>query len=155
VDETGDKEKENADTPTPARHKSVSSAAKEPKRFSLAPLSMDHFDDSEWSSWETPAKSPRWSGSTANGDLISFPDETGATSTSPKRTPPGTRLRDASPAATASTPAPINLEEYLPPVLNKLTPSNLKKTASDFMKEWEKSLSPPPTETAGQQSRAD
>lgn len=83
VDETGNKDKENADTPTPARHKSVSRAAKHNKRFSLTPLSMDHFDDSEWSSWEAPAKSPRWSGSTANGDLISFPDETGATSTSP------------------------------------------------------------------------
>lgn len=28
-------------------------------------------------------------------------------------------------------------------MLNRLTPSNLKKTASDFMREWEKSLSPP------------
>jgi hypothetical protein len=34
------------------------------------------------------------------------------------------------------------LEELLPPVLNRLTPSNLKETASNFMKEWEKSLSP-------------
>ncbi|RKU42066.1 hypothetical protein DL546_003692 [Coniochaeta pulveracea] len=80
---TDDKDKENGDTPTQARHKSVSKAAKHTKRFSLTPLSMDHFDDSEWSSWETPAKSPRWSGSTANGDLISFPDETVPTTTSP------------------------------------------------------------------------
>lgn len=29
-------------------------------------------------------------------------------------------------------------------MLNRLTPSNLKKTASDFMKEWERSLSPLP-----------
>jgi hypothetical protein len=35
------------------------------------------------------------------------------------------------------------LEELLPPVLNRLTPSNIKRTAADFMKEWERSLSPP------------
>lgn len=35
------------------------------------------------------------------------------------------------------------LEELLPPVLNKLTPSNIKKMGSEFMKEWERSLSPP------------
>jgi len=32
-----------------------------------------------------------------------------------------------------------------PAALNRLTPGNIKKSASDFMKEWEKSLSPPPT----------
>jgi hypothetical protein len=30
-------------------------------------------------------------------------------------------------------------------VLNKLTPSNIKRAAGDFMKEWERSLSPPDT----------
>lgn len=76
-DETLEKEKENIDRPNlPARHKSLSSKiAKHAKRFSLTPLSMDAFDDDSWSSWETPAKSPRWSGSTVNGDLIAVPDD--------------------------------------------------------------------------------
>jgi hypothetical protein len=76
-DETSEKEKENVEASTlPARSKSLSKTAKHTKRFSLTPLSMDTFDDDDsWSSWETPAKSPRWSGSTVNGDLISVPDE--------------------------------------------------------------------------------
>ncbi len=57
------------------------------------------------------------------------------------------RLRNQSPATPSS--ANNKLEELLPPVLNHLTPSNLKKTASNFMKEWEKSLSPPPQEAGG------
>jgi hypothetical protein len=32
-----------------------------------------------------------------------------------------------------------------PSALKGLTPGNIKKTASDFMKEWEKSLATPPT----------
>lgn len=44
------------------------------------------------------------------------------------------------------SPSPTSIkrfEELLPPVLNRLTPSNIKRTAADFMKEWERSLSPP------------
>lgn len=62
-----------------------------------------------------------------------------------------TRYRDQKPSTnrrsslhSPSSPSGNKLEELLPPVLNRLTPSNLKKTASDFMKEWEKSLSSPP-----------
>lgn len=61
------------------------------------------------------------------------------------------RLGDHSPSPlspTPGTPSGNKLEELLPPVLNRLTPSNLKKTASHFMKEWEKSLSPPPGQEA-------
>jgi hypothetical protein len=35
-------------------------------------------------------------------------------------------------------------EEIPWPALNNLTPSNLKRTASAIMKEWEKSITPPP-----------
>ena len=47
----------------------------------------------------------------------------------------------------ASAGAPGKLEELLPPMLNRLTPSNLKKHASDFLTEWEKSLTTPPSQT--------
>ena len=49
--------------------------------------------------------------------------------------------------ATFEKPSPSpKLEELLPPMLNRLTPANLKRTASDLMKEWEKSLLPPTPE---------
>lgn len=46
--------------------------SKRAKHFSWTPLTVDHFDDSDWSNWESPqpAASPRWSGTTINGDII-------------------------------------------------------------------------------------
>jgi hypothetical protein len=41
-----------------------------------------------------------------------------------------------------SSPSAHKLEELLPPMLNRLAPSNLKKATSDLMKEWERSLYP-------------
>lgn len=37
------------------------------------------------------------------------------------------------------------LEEILPNVVNRLSPSNIKRTANNLMTEWEKSLVPPET----------
>ncbi len=51
--------------------------------------------------------------------------------------------RSPSPPAAAgvvSSLSPKKLEDLLPQALNRLTPSNIKRTASDFMKEWERSL---------------
>jgi hypothetical protein len=45
-------------------------------------------------------------------------------------------------AATPGT-SPKKLEDLIPQALNRLTPSNIKRTAADFMKEWERSLSAP------------
>lgn len=42
----------------------------------------------------------------------------------------------------ASSPSSNKLEELLPPMLNQLTPSNLKRATSNLMKEWERSLYP-------------
>lgn len=47
--------------------------SKRTKHFSWTPLTVDSFDDSDWSNWDTPsqsAASPRWSGTTVNGDII-------------------------------------------------------------------------------------
>ncbi|CAK7263222.1 hypothetical protein SEPCBS119000_000387 [Sporothrix epigloea] len=52
--------------------------SKDAKRFSWTPLTVDAYDDNDWSSWDSPAaNSPRWSGSTANGDMIvtSIPEQ--------------------------------------------------------------------------------
>lgn len=45
------------------------------KHFSWTPLSVDALDDADWGNWESPsapaaAPSPRWSGTTVNGDII-------------------------------------------------------------------------------------
>lgn len=51
--------------------------SKRTKHFSWTPLTVDSFDDSDWSNWDSPpvatTPSPRWSGSTAHdgGDLLS------------------------------------------------------------------------------------
>ncbi|CAK7209318.1 hypothetical protein SEUCBS140593_000456 [Sporothrix eucalyptigena] len=45
---------------------SKSATGKDAKRFSWTPLTVDSYDDNDWSSWDSPTvKSPRWSGSTA------------------------------------------------------------------------------------------
>lgn len=59
-----------SDTAILNRPKRVNS--KRTKHFSWTPLTVDSFDDSDWSNWDSPpaAPSPRWSGSTVHGDLI-------------------------------------------------------------------------------------
>lgn len=73
-----DKEKENNGKPGVSKQTSSSSSSqkmpavsKNPKRFSWTPLTIDSYDDNDWSSWDSPTvKSPRWSGSTVNGDVL-------------------------------------------------------------------------------------
>lgn len=169
-----DVQKQEKDTTTEARHKRTVSktTSKTGKHFSWTPLTINSYDDNDWSNWDSPTvKSPRWSGTTVNGDIIpAIPEKEGESQTSPYASgPPSSRARNQpqAPARTPpltnalrrdqksspprnrrpssySPPSPNKLEELLPPVLNRLTPSNLKRTATDFMKEWEKSLSPPP-----------
>jgi len=47
------------------------------KRFSWTPLTVDSYDDNDWSNWDSPnVNSPRWSGTTVNGDIIpSIPEK--------------------------------------------------------------------------------
>jgi hypothetical protein len=39
--------------------------------------------------------------------------------------------------------SPSKLEDLLPQVVNRLSPSNIKRTASDLMTQWERSLTTP------------
>jgi hypothetical protein len=55
--------------------------------------------------------------------------------------------------ASASS-SPNKLEDLLPQALGKLTPGNIKRTAADFMKEWERSLSPPADISASAEKEA-
>lgn len=59
-----------SDTANLGRPKRTNS--KRTKHFSWTPLTADSFDDSDWSNWDSSpaAPSPRWSGTTVNGDII-------------------------------------------------------------------------------------
>ncbi|KAK4122241.1 hypothetical protein N657DRAFT_657103 [Parathielavia appendiculata] len=138
---------EDDGAPRPSLQRSKTDSGPTRKRFSWAPLPVEALDDNDWSNWDSPnISSPRWSGTTVNGDIIpSIPEKRAADGdedtlllTTRYPSPP-----PASSAAMLSGLSPNKLEDMLPQALNRLTPSKLKKTAADFMKEWERSLSSP------------
>ena len=61
-----------------------------------------------------------------------------------RRKPSRAELRSPSPQTQAKLG---ELSELPGALLNSLNPSNIKRFSSDFIKEWEKSLSPPPETT--------
>ena len=56
--------------PKPALSRSKTVGSKPTKRFSWTPLTMDSYDDSDWSNWDSTSTPGRWSGTTVNGDII-------------------------------------------------------------------------------------
>jgi hypothetical protein len=93
--------------------------------------------DDDWSKWDSPtshSESGRWSNSTS---LSSHDEESTSTQG------PSVKSKDE-PSNTASSPSK---GEVIPwPDINSLTPSNIKRTATAMIKEWERSLIPPPEE---------
>ncbi|KAL2269679.1 hypothetical protein VTJ83DRAFT_1863 [Remersonia thermophila] len=172
-DSEGENDVGSAQRPGLRRSKTEAGTRTTTKRFSWTPLTMDEYDDNDWSNWDIPnSASPRWSGTTVNGDIIpSVPEkqsedaEAGSLRSKSSKSPlshPSTNATttatttSVSAAAASLLMAPLNpakLEELLPQALNKLAPSNLKRTAADFMKEWEKSLVAP-AEGGGQTTSA-
>ena len=64
--------------PLPLRRSKTDAGARgATKRFSWTPLTIDSYDDNDWSNWDSPGvSSPRWSGTTVNGDIIpSIPEK--------------------------------------------------------------------------------
>ncbi|KAH8652403.1 hypothetical protein BX600DRAFT_516438 [Xylariales sp. PMI_506] len=124
-----------------AQHRRSSSRpeTKARKHFSWTPLTFDDMGDDDWSNWDTPnGKSSRWSGSTVNGDIIPAVPERVEENESTLR-----KKRSRSDLRSSSPQTPAKLGELPAALLNSLTPSNIKRFSTDFMKEWEKSLSPP------------
>ncbi|KAI5461376.1 hypothetical protein BGZ63DRAFT_404235 [Mariannaea sp. PMI_226] len=105
------------------------------KHFSWTPLAVDALDDNDWSNWESPSssKTSRWSGSTMGSSIDDIPDEESQNTTPSKQKSTGFDTPLLSP----------KLEEILPNMVNRLTPSSIKRTATNLMDEWEKSLSEP------------
>jgi hypothetical protein len=58
--------------PRPLQRSQTDAGTSRPtKRFSWTPLTIDSYDDNDWSNWDSPnISSPRWSGTTVNGDII-------------------------------------------------------------------------------------
>ncbi|KAI1798950.1 hypothetical protein F4811DRAFT_142129 [Daldinia bambusicola] len=113
------------------------------KHYSWTPLPLDSLDDDDWSNWDTlNAKPSRWSGSTVNGDDNALPEKFGENEEKLRHKQSRSEIRSPSPET------PSRLEELPQAILNKLTPSNIKNTTSNFIKEWEKSLSPPAESTS-------
>ncbi|GAP90533.2 hypothetical protein SAMD00023353_5000180 [Rosellinia necatrix] len=110
------------------------------KHYSWTPLTFDSLNDDDWSSWDSPnVKTSRWSGSTANGDVPAIPEKTDETEVVLRRKRSSSGLEPSSPKT------PSKLEDIPQAILSRLTP--IKDTTANFLKEWERSLSPPP-ETA-------
>ncbi|KAH9901922.1 hypothetical protein F4778DRAFT_132012 [Xylariomycetidae sp. FL2044] len=118
------------------------------KHFSWTPLTFDSLDDEDWSNWESPnVKTSRWSGSTVNGDIITaIPEKADENEGTLRRKRSRSELRSSS--ASPHTPGGSSKLEELPQaILNRLTPTNIRNTTSNLIKEWEKSLSPPADQT--------
>jgi len=94
--------------------------------------------DDDWSNWDSPTpKSPRWSGSTNLSDPATPSNE----NVEDRNVKIMEQLADGS-----STPSKRDDIQW--PALDKLSPGNIKgnlqRTMSTIMKEWEKSITPPP-----------
>jgi hypothetical protein len=77
------KDREVASSRPRTLQRSKTDAAKPSKRFSWTPLTVDSYDDNDWSNWDSPnVSSPRWSGTTVNGDIIpTIPEKRDGTET--------------------------------------------------------------------------
>lgn len=109
------------------------------KQFSWTPLGFETLEDNDWTSWESPSsvKSSRWSGSTIHSSGVdeTIPEKAEeATTTTPLK---------ATRSSQENVLRNTKLDELLPSMVNRLSPSNLKRTANNLMDEWEKSLMPP------------
>ncbi|ROT43074.1 hypothetical protein SODALDRAFT_268878 [Sodiomyces alkalinus F11] len=120
------------------------------KRFSWTPLPVDSIDDDAWSNWESPSassiKSTRWSGSTVSGSegITPVPEDNDVQTPLKKKSSRASITIDGRTEQSGrQVLSPTKLEELLPGVVNRLSPSNIKRTATSLMDEWERSLTPP------------
>ncbi|KAI9880877.1 MAG: hypothetical protein M1830_010472 [Pleopsidium flavum] len=96
-------------------------------------------EDDSWEHWDSPSAkvhSLRWSSSTLPSDLEA--------SLSIHRSSPQTSISSTDQTPCQSRLLSTSKRDEIPwPSLTKLSPSNLKRTASTLMTEWERSLTPP------------
>lgn len=99
----------------------------------------DDFEDS-WDTWDTP--NDKYTAASSSNSS----DSDGPASPTSARSSPRTSTSSAGFSTPASEPPPrhANRDSIPWPALTKLSPTQLKRTASHLMKEWEKNLTPPP-----------
>jgi hypothetical protein len=122
-------------------------------------------EDEEWDNWETPndtsaSKTLEAQDSSDESDAPSSPGP-GSSRTSARYH----SKRHDSKASSLTTASSVDLADDAPrdskrnsiqwPDLVKLSPNNLKRTASHLMKEWEKQLTPPPEARQSNHSHGD
>ncbi|KAM5342440.1 hypothetical protein ACJ41O_013406 [Fusarium nematophilum] len=125
---------------TPAKQTGREKSRAKNKSFSWQPLGFDSMDDNDWSNWESPAsssKTSRWSGSTMGSGGL---DDISATSDDGEPNDSPTKKKSSGYETPLLSP---RLEEILPNMVKGLSPSNIKRTATNLMDEWEKSLTEP------------
>ncbi|KAF2746064.1 hypothetical protein M011DRAFT_405203 [Sporormia fimetaria CBS 119925] len=98
------------------------------------PVAKDD-DFEEWDNWDTPADKP----STAQDS-----DDSDASAPASGQASSRTSTSSAGGLLEGATPHDAKRNSIPWPDLVKLSPGNLKRTASHLMKEWEKNLTPPP-----------
>ena len=121
--------------------------------------------DDAWDMWETP-KSAKHAQSDSSGSSKSSHSRTSNALSTPSRT---VGLQSSPSSASSASSADKTLtprssmdmaagndkRDAIPwPALNKLTPTNLRRTASHLMNEWEKSLTPPTGDDSDAMSNA-
>jgi hypothetical protein len=109
-----------------------------------SPLPSGELDAEPWDNWDTPIRRTP-SSQTPHSDNSSSEEQ--ADSASDGMSTPMTD-EHSRPTPRTSTSSIGNKRNSIPwPDLEKLTPGNLKRTASHLMREWEKSLTPSPGES--------
>jgi len=129
--------------------------------------------EEEWDNWDTPTESRDSINDSLLLDLADSKDSSDESDaqTSPvsgpasSRTSISTRYHSRRHDSKASSLTSINQDEITPrevkrtsipwPDMTKVSPSNLKRTASHLMKEWEKQLTPPPESRSQDYSHGD
>ncbi|KAL9083879.1 MAG: hypothetical protein Q9165_008349 [Trypethelium subeluteriae] len=121
-----------------------------PKHDAL-PVASDN--EEPWDTWDTPEKRFTPVKSSSN------PSQSSSTSTSTAATSPASALnvntieersRNTTPKGKRMTTTNASKKDAIPwPTLQNFTPVNLKRTASNLMSEWERSITPPSAERKG------
>ena len=118
----------------------------------LTPRAPKDLDDA-WDTWDTPVSAKHTqsdsdsslrSGPSASSHAISTPSRS-ASRQSPSSLP-DLMMTPRSSIDTTTAGGRSSADGIPWPALQKLTPTNLRRTASHLMKEWEKNLAPPPTD---------
>ncbi|KAJ5524101.1 hypothetical protein N7513_009220 [Penicillium frequentans] len=123
-------------------------------RRSGSPANEEDDTADDWDVWDTPLSgNKKHTPSSSRSTVESKPDQSPTTQGSSPRT--SASFGEWNPNSAAPDPS---VTEGIPwPVITKLAPSKLQRTASNLMAEWERSLSPSPErkDSSGKSSKKD